>query len=309
MLGYNHAMARDGRPNDVASFEASIAKGFDGFETGFVEAGGADIAYRVGGSGPAVLLVHGWPMTGYEWHLVAQVLVRNHRVVVPDYRGAGSSSVPDSGYDNATMARDLLPLLDQLSIERAHVVGHDIGMQIAVALALVAPERVATLTVIESVVPGMSAHQAFVASGKAWHFGFNAAADVAANLVSGRERLFFEHFYDQFCARPERVPEEDRAYYADCFSSRERLRAGFRIYEAFGESAAFFADAMPENGVAMPAFVLCGEASVGDAVPAVARDIGGDRQKVLPSVGHFVPEEAPDELVTELLAFWSETAL
>ena len=284
-----------------------LARGFDGFETGTAALDGASIAWRACGLGDAVLLIHGWPMTGHAWRHVAPVLCDDHRVIVPDYRGAGASSVPGSGYDAETMARDMVALLDEMGEERAHVVGHDIGMQVAVAMALVAPERVRSLTVMESVLPGLSAHEAFVATGKAWHFGFNAASDLATDLVHGREGMFFEHFYHGFAGRPDRIPQADRDHYVAAYASRERLAAGFAIYAAFPETAAFFRAAMPEDGVGLPAFVLCGERSVGDAVPAIAADLGASHTAVLPGVGHFVPEEAPDELLAELRGFWATT--
>lgn len=182
-------------------------------------------------------------MTGYEWHHVAADLAEDHRVIVPDYRGAGASSTPEGAYDNATMARDLIAVLD---------------------------------------------------------------ADIATDLVADRQAAFFEHFYHGFAGRPDRIPRTDRDFYAAAFDSRERLRAGFRIYEAFEQSGAFFAATMPAGGVAMPAFVLGGEVDTGAFVQMIASDMGADRTKVLDGVGHFIPEEAPEEFLTELRAFWRE---
>lgn len=284
---------------------ANLQKGFDGFKTGFAQNNGVSIAYRIAGEGSAVLLLHGWPITGFEWRRVAPKLIEDYRVIVPDYRGAGSSSMPKEGYDKLSMARDIVALLDHLNIDTVHFVGHDIGMQIGTAFAIGYPERLKSLTVIDSVIPGKSAYKQFISSGEGWHFNFNSNVELATDLTQGRQGRYFQQFYRNLLVQPDAVTQEERDYYADCFGDRDRLMAGYRIYEAFEDDAVFFGKNLSESGLSVPVMAVGGKASMAKFLDAIGNDVGAQRTRIIEHAGHFIPEENPEALVNELCSFWN----
>ena len=299
--------------NKLPFDEISVSKGFTDWETGFISVGKprtvkgqARIAYRVKGSGPTVILVHGWPLTGYEMRIVAEDLARDHRVIVPDYRGAGSSSTPDNGYDMKTMGNDLLEPIDHLEVDRLHVVGHDIGLSVSTALTLLAgPERVISHAVMESNLPGMPSMEHAIATGSGWHYVFHGYVNLATTMTKGKEFTYFQHFYDEKCARMERVSFEDRAYYAATYANGDRLRASYQIYGAFPESGKFFQSYLGNGkGVGVPAAVFAGEFSMAPDIDRIAADIGTTYTRIFSNTGHFIPEENPEDMVRELRNFW-----
>ena len=266
---------------------------------------GVEIGYRrSGGDGSVVVLIHGWPDNGYSWREVAGRLAEGHDVVVLDYRGACGSSVPEGGYDKATMAGDIIALMDELDLERAHLVGHDIGMAIAFALARESPNRLASLTMIEGVIPGTEVEDDLLASGALWHFGFHGEVDLAMDLIEGQIPRYLDHFFDAATASDGAIEAEDRAFYAECYREPGVMRASLRTYAAFEEDAQANATFLKGGKVGMPTLVVGGSASLGPVIGEMTREIAEDPQVVvIEGSGHFVQNEAPARLAEEIAAF------
>ncbi|WP_313903789.1 alpha/beta hydrolase [Rhizobium leguminosarum] len=186
---------------------------------------GVRLHYVTAGDGPqAIVLVHGYPQTWWSWrHMIGPLAAAGFRVIAPEYRGAGSSSKPLSGYDKRTMAADIAKLLsDALKIDQpVTVVGNDIGMMVAYAFGSEFPDRVKRLVLMEAVLPGSAAYDLAVATSKLvgapmWHFFFHNAGDgLAEMLTAGRERLYLRHFYDRHAFNPEAIGPADLDSYAD----------------------------------------------------------------------------------------------
>jgi pimeloyl-ACP methyl ester carboxylesterase len=197
-----------------------------GFRTQTIETNGAAIHVRVGGSGPAVVLLHGYAETGDMWAPLAEDLARDRTVVVPDLRGLGLSSKPGSGFDKKTQAGDVAGVLDALKIDRAELVAHDIGNMVGFAFAMLYPERVMRLVLIDAPVPGIGPWEEILKNPLLWHFRFGGP-DME-RLVAGRERIYLDRFWNEFSANPDRFTETARALRAAVRAARRhalRLRA------------------------------------------------------------------------------------
>ena len=159
-----------------------------------------------GASTAPVVLLHGWPETWYEWRHVIPALARERQVVAPDLRGLGDSSRPLDGYDKRTVAEDVWRLVGGLlGFTRFHLVGHDWGGPVAFALASAHPDAVATLAILDVVIPGDGGD--FSQGGRRWHHAFHMTPDLPEGLVAGRERLYLSWFYRHFSWRPDAIPE------------------------------------------------------------------------------------------------------
>lgn len=298
--------------------DRGLTRGFEdltggrrGFEFGAIELDDVTIAYRHGGdrdaARPAVLLVHGWPQSGYAYRKLVPHLMNDHAVVIPDYRGAGASSIADGGYDKPTMAGDLLRLMTHLGYECFHVVGHDIGMMIAAHMRHIAPERLSTATLIDAVVPGTPTFDRAVASGAVWHFGFHAEVDLATTLTAGHLRTYFDRFFDRDTADGGSLTEEDRRHYVTLYQDADRLRAGYRVYAAFDEDADRYRETGSDTATGVPTMVICGGASLGELAESNAREFGAATCHVLADTGHYVAEESPGTLAKCLRNFWEQS--
>ena len=277
---------------------------------------GVLLHYVVAGTGPrTMVLLHGYPQTWWEWRHVLLPLVRaGWRVVAPDYRGAGSSSKPPSGYDKRTMAADLYKLLrEHLHISGAiTLVGHDIGMMVAYAFASEYPKVVEKLVLMEAPLPGTLLYDATVASTRLnnatmWHFFFhNAQNNLAESLTAGRERLYLQHFYERLAFNQGAITEADVDLYASHYSAAGAMRAGFEVYRAFDRDADDNRAALKKHGrLTMPVLALGGTASF--YLPIAKAMLAEVAKKVtvvaIPEAGHWIAEENPKALVEEILKF------
>ncbi len=279
--------------------------------------------YAVAGEGEGsstILLIHGYPQHGWQWRHVAGPLAEaGFRVIVPDYRGAGRSSKPTTGYDKRTMAADLHSLVrDHLKVEGPlAVVGHDIGSMVAFAFALQFPDDVAHLSLSEAPLPGTDTYDELVgkprlANNPLWHFFFhNAPGNLAETLTFGRERAYLDDFYDRLAFNPEAIGPADRTRYAEAFASVGAMRAGFETYRAFDRDAEDNRAVLKAAGrLKMPVLALAGEHSV--LAPAtepmmkeVARHV---TLRKIPAAGHWIAEENPQAVVESLVGFLKENA-
>jgi pimeloyl-ACP methyl ester carboxylesterase len=260
---------------------------------------GVRLHFRIGGSGFPVVLLHGFAETGHMWSPVLPLLSATHTVVVPDLRGAGASSKPEDGYDKKTMAQDIHALLGSLGIGKATIVGHDIGLMVAYAYAAQYPAQTERLVLMDAFLPGIGNWKDMWLMRDLWHFHFYG--DVPLALVAGRERIYLEHFWNDFAADPRHsVPEPDRERYAAAYAQPGAMRAGFEYFRNFERDAADFTQ-MAQNRLRMPVRVIAGEKSGGsfliEQVRLVAQDVDGT---VIPGSGHWLLEEAPDLVVPVL---------
>ena len=273
-----------------------------GFRDRDAEVNGTRIHYRIGGSGPAVVLLHGYAETGHMWNPLMPRLARTHTVIVPDLRGAGFSSKPDKGYEKKNMAVDIHELVKSLGIQSVAIVGHDIGLMVAYAYAAQFPTETSKVVLMDAFLPGIGPWQNVWLLRDLWHFHFHGPTALA--LVNGRERIYFEHFWNDFAADPKRsVPEADRRFYAKAYAQPGGMRAGFEYFKAFERDAAEFAE-LGKTPLPMPMLVLSGEKAGGNFLieqgKMVATDVTG---VIVKGSGHWLMEEAPDQVIPALIGF------
>ena len=281
---------------------------------------GVRLHYVVTGSGSrTMVLLHGYPQTWWEWrHVLAPLVRAGWRVIAPDYRGAGGSSKPPSGYDKRTMAADIHKLLrDHLGVAApVTMVGHDIGMMVAYAFASEYPKSVEKLVLMEAPLPGTAAYDATVASTKLnnatmWHFFFhNAQNSLAESLTAGRERLYLQHFYERLAFNQGAITAADLDLYASHYSAAGAMRAGFEVYRSFDRDAEDNRAALKKNGrLGMPVLALGGTASF--FLPLAKAMLAEVAKKVtvigIPDAGHWIAEENPKALVEEISRFCGST--
>ena len=274
----------------------------EGLESRSADLGdGVVLHYWIGGRGPVVVLLHGWPETGYAWRLVAPRLAEaGFEVIVPDLRGFGSSSRPAGGYDRLTMAEDIRRLVrETLKLGPVALVGHDWGGSTAAAWALAHPDEVRRLIVIEAQPRGPWSKP------EPWFYGFHRAPGLAEAMTAGRERTYLTWFYRNFAARPDAISADDIDVYLRSYGSPEGMRPGFELVRALPKDVEVNAKAAA-HPVQVPTLAVGGEKGMADAVSSNLQPLFTDvRNVVLPGCGHFVPEEAPDALLREILLFLS----
>jgi pimeloyl-ACP methyl ester carboxylesterase len=289
----------------LAAFSLSAVAGVKPFPASFkfedIQSNGATIHVRVGGNGPAVVLLHGFGDTGDMWEPLAENLARDHTVIVPDLRGMGLSSHPDGGYDKKTQAADIRGVLTSLGIDHSAVVGHDIGTMVAFAYAARYPDKTDRLVVMDAPVPGITPWDQIVRSPNLWHFDFGGP-DME-RLVEGRERIYLDRFWNEFAGNPAKVDEATRRHYAKIYA-----RPG-AMHSAFAQFRAIRQDAQDNKGVmasklTMPVLAIGGEKSFGANEAVVMRNAADNvSELVVPDAGHWLMEEAPDATITAVRDF------
>jgi pimeloyl-ACP methyl ester carboxylesterase len=267
---------------------------------------GVELHYLVAGSGPPVILLHGYAETSRMWLPLMARLAKTNTVIAPDLRGAGTSSKPGSGYDKKTMAADVHALALSLGFKRTKVVGHDIGLMVAYAYAAQFPEDVQSIVLMDAFLPGIGDWTNVWLMRDLWHFHFHG--EVPLQLVSGRERIYFEHFWNDFAAdKSHSVPEADRRFYAASYALPGGMRAGFEYFQAFQQDAQDFA-ALSQHKLEMPMLVLTGEKASGafliEQAKLVAKDVHGT---IVKGSGHWLMEEAPEQVIPALVEFLAAT--
>ena len=276
------------------------------FASRYVDTGDLRQHVVTGGEGPPLLLVHGWPQTWYAWRLMMPALARDFQIVAPDQRGTGLSGQPPGGYDTATLAADLVALMDALGHRRFAVAGHDTGMWIGYALAADHPGRVTRLAVAETPLPGVSPSPPLFASAHLndalWHFGFNRLAAVNDQLVDGREEVYFGWQFATKAARP--LPDYAVRHYVDTLAAGpDALHASFAIYRALDATIAQNQQRKTRR-LTLPVLGIGGAHSLGDQVADTMKLTADDVQTlVIPGCGHHPPEETPEEMLTALAEF------
>jgi pimeloyl-ACP methyl ester carboxylesterase len=267
-----------------------------GFEHHTADLDAARIHYVTTGSGPALLLLHGWPQTWHAWRRVAASLA-DHTVVLPDLRGFGYSAKPATGYDAASMAADMHGLIAALGLADVTVVGHDWGAVFAYVLAASHPEDVAALGIVEMLLPGLGlleeAMQPRAGGRFLWHMGFQSVPDIPELLLRGHERPYLQWFFEQHAYDPSAISAADVDEYVAAIEQAGALRASLAVYQALFETAAQVAS-LSGSPLAIPVIAYGGEASLGELALAGARVVApGAEGGVIPRCGHWAPEERP----------------
>jgi len=278
----------------------------DTFTSGFVASGAVRLYAVMGGDGPPLLPIHGWPQTWYAWRMVMPALARDFTVVAVDQRGIGLSDKPVDGYDVGTLAGDLVSLMQALGHERFAVYGTDTGMPIAHAIAADHPDRVARLVVSEAFLPGITPSPPLLLppgiNDRLWHLAFNQLGAINEQLVVGREDIFFGAEFDA-SAGSRKLPPEVVQYYIDRLAGDpDALRGSFAFYRAFPTSA-MQNEQRKAVRLAMPVLAIGGDESGGMNVEGTMRLVADDVQGVTLPSGHWVAEQAPTELVAALTPF------
>ncbi len=272
------------------------------FRNSDVPVNGTTIHVRVGGTGPAVVLLHGYGETGDMWIPMAADLARDHTVVVPDLRGMGLSSKPAGGFDKKTQAVDVAGVLDRLNIDRADLVTHDIGNMVGYAFAAQYPERVTRFVLIDAPLPGIGPWDEILKNPLLWHFRFGGP-DME-RLVAGRERIYLDRFWNEFSADPARFTEAARVHYSNLYAMPGAMHSGFMQFAAFDQDAIDNQGFLAKGKLAMPVLAIGGEKSFGktmaDIMGFAASDVRGG---VIPDSGHWIMEENPAATVAMVRAF------
>jgi pimeloyl-ACP methyl ester carboxylesterase len=297
-----------GAPNLPAGFA-------DTFASRYVDIGELRLHAVVGGEGPPLLLVHGWPQTWYAWRLVMPALARDFEVIAVDQRGVGLSDKPQDGYDTGTQANDMVALMHAFGHERFAMYGTDTGMPIGYAVAADHPDRLERLVVSEAVIAGVTPSPPLLVPGplneRLWHLAFNRLPKVNEQLVTGREKIFFGAEFNG-SAGTHKLPAELVDYYVDTLASDpDALRGSFGQYRAFDTSIAQNQQ-RKNTRLTLPVLAIGGEEALGQGVIDTMKLVADDVQGVIiPGSGHWVAEQAPEQLVTALtpfLALYRDTA-
>jgi pimeloyl-ACP methyl ester carboxylesterase len=286
----------------AAHAAAPIDVKVDGFTDKYAQVNGVRLHYKVGGKGTPVVLLHGYGQTGHMWIPAMRELVKNHTVIVPDLRGAGGSEKAASGYDKKTLAVDIHELVKTISKEPAAVVGHDIGMMVAYGYAAQFPADTSKLVVMDAFVPGVGEWRTAFPAAAVWHFHFYGETPLA--LVKGRERIYFEHFWNDFSAdKGKSIKEADRKLYTAAYAQPGGMRAGFSYFSDFERDAADFGP-MSQTKLTMPVLSIAGEKSAGAFLGAQAQMYASNVQSIIiKGSGHWLIDEAPEQVVPALVAF------
>ena len=277
----------------ATSASAQVAPFPSSFRIENVQAKDATIYVRVGGSGPAVVLLHGYGETGDMWSPMAADLMRDHTVIVPDLRGLGLSSKPAGGFDKKNQSRDVEAVLDRLNVKQADLVTHDIGNMVGFAFAIQNPQRVRRLVLIDAPVPGVGPWEEVLKNPLLWHFRFGGP-DME-RLVAGRERIYLDRFWNEFSATPARFTEASRQHYARLYAQPGAMHSGFAQFAAFDQDAKDNQAFLAERGrLRMPVLAIGGEKSFGPMMATVMRFAAENvREGIVPNSGHWIMEENP----------------
>ncbi len=278
----------------------------DGFKVHRVATNGTHLSVAVGGSGPVLVLLHGWPQSSRAWARVMPALARTHTVVVPDLRGTNASDRPADGYTKTNQARDMRGVLKELGLTGpVAVAGHDIGSMIALGWAAAYPDDISHLVLIDSFLPGFGLEEAMnPAAGGMWHFGLFMAPNIAEMLFDGHELEFFTATFTAM-SNPGTFSPDDLATYARAYTGRERLSGGFAHYRTLLEDGRENRALLAERKLPMPVLALgtalSGTADTAQKLSSHAENVQG---KVAPT-GHFVAEEDPDWFTKTVAEFFA----
>ena len=287
---------------DAPSAAAKVEKFPSGMRIERIKVDGATIYVRTGGQGPAVLLLHGFGDTGDMWAPAVKALIKDHTVIVPDLRGMGYSSYPETGYEKKKQAEDMARVLDTLKIQRADLVTHDIGNMVGYALAAQYPDRITRWVIIDAPLPGIGPWEEILKSPLLWHFNFRGP-DVD-RLVKGRERIYLDRFWNELSANPKSIDEATRRHYAKIYARPGAMHAAFNQFAAFSQDATDNRDLAARGKLTMPILALGAEKSFGAQQAEIMRVVGTNVEGgIIANSGHWIMEEQPAATVKMIRDF------
>ncbi len=272
----------------VASYDTSIL--------------GSKVHYTMAGHGPTVILIHGYAETSRMWNAILPALATRFTVIAPDLPGIGDSAIPQNGLDMKSAAIRIHELARSLGVTKARVVGHDIGLMVAYAYAAQFPAEVEKLVVMDAFLPGVAGWEAVYNNPSLWHFRFHGSTPEA--LVQGRERTYFDYYWNEFAADGTRsLSEADRQAYTAAYSRPGRMRAGWAYFDSFPQAAKDFAQ-LSQTRLTMPVLSIGGDKSLGAALGEQMKLVASDVSViVLKNTGHWILEEDPKETTDALVNF------
>jgi pimeloyl-ACP methyl ester carboxylesterase len=266
------------------------------------EIDGVRLHYLTAGHGPMVILLHGYAETSRMWRPIVPLLAEKFTVIAPDLPGIGESSIPANGLDMKTSATRIHALVRSLGVEKARVVGHDIGLMVAYAYATQFPAETEKLVLMDAFLPGVPGWEAIYNDPGIWHFRFNGEYPEA--LVKGRERTYFEYFWNVLAADKTRsLPEADRKAYTEAYSRPGRMRSAWAYFVSWPQLAKDFAQ-LSQTKLTMPVLSVGGDKSLGPQLGEQAKLVADDVTViVLKDAGHWILEEKPKETTDALVKF------
>lgn len=275
-----------------------------GFHAQKIVTNGTTLYVRVGGQGPAVLLIHGFGDTGDMWAPLAARLAKDHTVIVPDLRGMGLSAHPDTGYTKKNQALDMAGILDALKIEKVSLVTHDIGNMVGYAFVVQFQQRVSRWVVMDAPLPGVGDWDTMIRDPRLWHFNFRGP-DVE-RLVAGRERIYLDRFYDELSADPRAIDEDTRNHYAALYARPHAMHDAFEQFAAFTQDAADNKAMLAQYGkLTIPVLAIGAEKSFNTAMATEIRFVAsGVTGAVIAGSGHWLMEEQPAATMAAILNFF-----
>jgi pimeloyl-ACP methyl ester carboxylesterase len=268
----------------------------------FAKVNGIRLHYLAAGAGEPVILLHGYAQNSHMWRPLIAELAKTRAVIAPDLRGFGQSAKSVGGYDKKSMAQDIHALAASLGFRRAGICGHDIGLMVAYAYAAQYPDEVERIALMDAFLPGIGEWNNVFLLRDMWHFHF--FGETPLKLVKGRERIYFEHFWNGFAANPKKsVSEADRRFYAKAYAQPGAMAAGFEVFRAFVQDATDFA-VLAKTKLKMPMLVLTGEKASGEFLIAQGRLVADNVEGVIvKGSGHWLMDEARDQVVPKLVSF------
>jgi pimeloyl-ACP methyl ester carboxylesterase len=245
---------------------------------------GVKLHYLTAGHGPTLILLHGYTQTSRMWRPIIPPLAEKFTVIAPDLPGIGDSAIPKDGLDMKTAAIRIHALAKSLGVDKARVVGHDIGLMVAYAYAAQFPTETEKLVLMDAFLPGVAGWETAYNHPGSWHFRFNGPTPEA--LVRGRERIYFEHFWNDFAADKKRsLSKADRAAYTAAYARPGRMRAGWAYFVSFGQAAKDFA-LLSQMKLSMPALAIGGDKADGELL--------GQQMKIVASDAKVWSSKTPD---------------
>jgi len=270
-----------------------------GMRRSTVRANGIRMNVWTGGEGPTLVLLHGYPQTGQMWHKVSPTLMKRFNLIIPDLRGYGDSEKARSGFDKKTMAKDIACLASELGHETFFLMGHDRGARVA--------HRVEKLIVLD-IVP---THTIFSRTGRElaaayWHWFYFQAPDLPEIMIRNSAEPFLQTMFRSLSWRPDAIDDLLFAEYLRAFTLPGTIRCGLEDYRA--AATIDYEDDERDLGTKLscPVYTIWGQfgkmESLFDVVDTWKEKADNVIGKSLPC-GHFIPEEAPDELLSEIVPF------
>jgi len=296
------SMAAVGLLGISVSLSASGQRSTPVIDSRSAEVDGLKLHYLTAGQGPAVVLFHGYAETSLMWRPIIPLLAAKFTVIAPDLPGIGDSAIPKDGLDMKTAAMRMHGLVRQLGVSRARIVGHDIGLMVAYAYAAQFPEETEKLVLMDAFLPGVAGWEAIYNNPAIWHFRFNGP--TPEKLVEGRERVYFEHFWNDFAAdKTHSIPEPERQAYTAAYSRPGRMRAGWAYFVSFQKAASDFAG-LAQTKLTMPVLTIGGEKANGQALGDQGKVVASNVTViVLQNAGHWLMEEQPKKTMDALIGF------